>query len=111
MSSRPRIPLPRLMAAINGHWQLRSAMARGPRVTVQGRLALQNQGRLVIGDRVRLVSKPFPLELVTLRGGSLEIGNNVFINFGSSIVASNRVTIGDDCLIGTHVMVMDCDFH
>ena len=27
------------------------------------------------------------------------------------LVASRRVKVGNDCLIGTHVMVMDCDFH
>lgn len=83
----------------------------GPRVTLQGRLALSNQGRLVMGDRIRLVSTPYPLELVTLPGAVIELGTNVFINFGSSIVSSNRISIGDDCLIGTHTMVMDCDFH
>ena len=31
--------------------------------------------------------------------------------FGSSIVAAQHVKIGDDCLIGTHVSIMDCDFH
>jgi len=66
---------------------------------------------MTFGDRVRLVSTVARLELVTLPGGVLEIGNNVFINYGSSLVASDRVTIGNDCLIGTHVMVMDCDFH
>jgi acetyltransferase-like isoleucine patch superfamily enzyme len=96
---------------MNGHWQLRSAEQRGPRLTLHGRLALQNQGRLVLGDRVRLVSTPYPLEIVTLPGGQIVLGTNVFINFGSSIVASNRITVGDDCLIGTHVMIMDCDFH
>jgi maltose O-acetyltransferase len=65
----------------------------------------------MLGDRVRLVSTPYPLELVTMPGGCITIGTNVFINFGSSIVASKLVSIGDDCLIGTHVMVMDCDFH
>jgi maltose O-acetyltransferase len=101
----------RAASLANGHWQLRSASRQGRRITVQGRLALHNQGRLVMGDRIRLVSTPFPLELVTMPGGCIELGTNVFINFGSSIVASNRVAIGNDCLIGTHVMVMDCDFH
>jgi len=100
----------RAVAVVNGHWQLRSA-TRGRRVTLQGRLALHNQGRLILGDRIRLVSTPFPLEIVTMPGGCIEMGTNVFINFGTSIVASNRVRIGSDCLIGTHVMVMDCDFH
>jgi acetyltransferase-like isoleucine patch superfamily enzyme len=103
--------LPRVVAALNARWQLRSAASLGPRVTLRGRLALENRGRMVFGDRVRLVSTPYPLELVTMPGGLLEIGTNVFINFGTSIVASKQVSIGNDCLIGTHVMIMDCDFH
>jgi len=103
--------LQRGFAALNARRQLHSADRLGPRVTLKGRLALSNRGRLRIGDRVRLVSTPFPLELAILETGRLEIGTNVFINFGTSIVASALVSIGNDCLIGTHVMVMDCDFH
>jgi acetyltransferase-like isoleucine patch superfamily enzyme len=109
--ARPLELLPRLVAATNARWQLRSATLLGPRVTLRGRLALENQGRMVFGDRVRLVSTPFRLELVTMPGGELDVGHNVFINFGTSIVASKLISIGNDCLIGTHVMVMDCDFH
>lgn len=83
----------------------------GQRVTLRGRPAISNDGLLTIGERVRLVSTVAQLELVTLPGGHLEIGDNVFINYGSSLVASNHVKIGNDALIGTHVMVMDCDFH
>ncbi len=35
----------------------------------------------------------------------------MFINYGSSLVAGVHVKIGNDCMIGTHVMVMDTDFH
>ncbi len=97
--------------ALNARWHLRSASQRGPRVTLWGRPRVSNQGTLTVGDRVRLVSTVATLELATLRGGHLEIGDNVFINYGASLVASNHVKIGDHCLIGTHVMIMDCDFH
>jgi len=97
--------------ALNARVRLRHATSLGRRVTLRGRPAITNDGRMTIGDRVRLVSTVARLELVTVAGGHLEIGNNVFINYGSSIVASSHVRIGDDCLIGTHVMVMDCDFH
>jgi len=97
--------------AMNARWHLRSADAIGNRVTLRGRPAISNQGRLTIGNRARLVSTVATLELVSLPDGHIEIGNNVFINYGSSLVASKHVMIGDDCLIGTHVMVMDCDFH
>ena len=83
----------------------------GRRVTLRGRPAISNEGTLTLGERVRLVSTVAQLELVTLPGGHLEIGDNVFINYGSSLVASSHVKIGNDALIGTHVMVMDCDFH
>jgi acetyltransferase-like isoleucine patch superfamily enzyme len=84
---------------------------RGKRVTLRGRPAISNEGTITLGDRVRLVSTVATLELATLPGGHLEIGNNVFINYGSSLLAASHVKIGDDSLIGTHVMIMDCDFH
>ena len=97
--------------ALNARFHLRSAELTGWRVTLRGRPHVINDGTMVFGERVRLVSTVATLELVTLAGGRLEIGNNVFINYGTSIVASNLVRLGNDCLIGTHVMVMDTDFH
>jgi acetyltransferase-like isoleucine patch superfamily enzyme len=99
-----------LWPALNARIRLRGTVM-GRRVTLRGRPAVTNGGRMTFGDRVRLVSTVARLELVTLPGGHLEIGDNVFINYGSSLVASSHVRIGNDCLIGTHVMVMDCDFH
>ena len=99
-----------LWPALNARIRLRGTVM-GRRVTLRGRPAVTNHGRMTFGDRVRLVSTVARLELVTLPGGHLEIGDNVFINYGSSLVASSHVRVGNDCLIGTHVMVMDCDFH
>ena len=96
--------------ALNARIRLRSATL-GPRVWLRGRAVVENAGRMTFGDRVRLVSNVAPLELVTLPGGHLEVGDNVFINYGTSIVASSHVRIGNDCLIGTYVSVMDTDFH
>jgi maltose O-acetyltransferase len=106
-----RRALAKVGSALNARWHLRGATRLSGRVTLRGRPSIVNDGTLVIGDRVRLVSTVAMLELVTLPGGLLEIGDNVFINYGSSLVASRRVKVGNDCLIGTHVMVMDCDFH
>ncbi len=97
--------------ALNARIRLRRATRLGKRITLRGRPKVVNQGRMTFGERVRLDSTVATLELVTLPGGHLEIGNNVFINYGTSLVASTHVKIGNDCLIGTHVMVMDCDFH
>lgn len=97
--------------AINARIRLRHATSLGRRVTLRGNPAVTNEGRMTIGNSVRLVSTVARLELVALSTGHLEIGDNVFINYGCSLVSSAHVLIGNDCLIGTHVMVMDCDFH
>ncbi|MDW3214139.1 MAG: DapH/DapD/GlmU-related protein [Ilumatobacteraceae bacterium] len=65
----------------------------------------------MIGERVQLVSTVARLELVAERGGRLEIGARSLVNFGCSIVALERVTIGERCLIGPHCMIMDTAFH
>jgi maltose O-acetyltransferase len=96
---------------LNARLRLRGVTTLGRRVRLRGRPAITNEGRMTIADRVRLVSTVATLELVSLRGGHLEIGESTFINYGTSIVASAEVRIGAGCLIGTHVMVMDCDFH
>jgi carbonic anhydrase/acetyltransferase-like protein (isoleucine patch superfamily) len=103
--------LAKIPPALNARRHLRTATSLGPRVTLHGRPSVVNRGRMTIGDRVRLNSTVATLELVSLPGGHLEIGENVFINYGSSLVASVHVKVGNDCLIGTHVMVMDTDFH
>ena len=97
--------------AVNARIRLRHATSLGRRVTLRGRPAVTNDGRMTFGDRVRLVSTVATLELVTLPTGHLEIGDNVFVNYGTSLVSSAHIKIGNDCLIGTHVTVMDCDFH
>jgi tetrahydrodipicolinate N-acetyltransferase len=103
--------LTRFGPALNARIQLRSAEFRGKRVTLHGRAVISNYGRITLGDRVRLVSTVAKLELATLPGGHLEIGDNVFINYGCSLSSSSHIKIGNDVLIGSHVMIMDSDFH
>src|SRR4051794_22490501 len=94
-----RLSLARLLPALNARVQLRTARFSGHRVTLSGRAVIDNQGTITLGDRVRLVSTEAKLELATLPGGHLEIGDSVFINYGTSIAASEHVKIGNDCLI------------
>jgi len=103
--------LSKIGPVLNARWHLRHANHVGPRVTLSGRPKVDNQGTMTFGDRVQLESTVAKLELVTLPGGHLEVGDRVLINFGTSVVASNHVKIGNQVLIGTHVMIMDCDFH
>src|SRR4051794_3394062 len=90
---------------------LRNIDAVGARVRVQGRPLITNRGRMTIGERVRIVATPVRTELVTFEHGTLTIGPRTLVNFGTSISASERVSIGADCLIGTHAIIMDNDFH
>jgi acetyltransferase-like isoleucine patch superfamily enzyme len=121
----PAAPSPNLLARVryvltnlskvgpvlNARRHLRKATSLGRKVTLYGNPQVVNEGTMTIGERCRLVSTVAKLELVALPGGHLEIGENVFINYGSSLVSSTHVKIGNDVLIGTHVMVMDTDFH
>ena len=98
-------------AVARARWYLRGAEHVGSRVRLRGRPAVFARGRLIVHERVQLVSTIATLELVVEHGATLEIGARSLVNFGTSIVATNSVTIGPRCLIGTHCMIMDTPFH
>jgi acetyltransferase-like isoleucine patch superfamily enzyme len=98
-------------STLAARWYLRHADVVGPRVRVRGRPVVKNWGRMVVGDRTQLVSTIATLELVTMKGGTLEIGPRTLLNYGGSIAAHERITIGERCLIGTHSIIIDNDFH
>ncbi len=70
-------------SALNARWALRKADKVGPRVRLRGRPVVINHGRMVIGDRVQLLSTVATLELVTERGGTLEIGERSLVNLAA----------------------------
>lgn len=98
-------------AVVNAHWSLRRADDVGVRVRVRGRPSVANRGRMVIGQRVQLVSTIATLELVSEPGGLLEIGERTLVNFGCSLVATELVRIGARCHIGPYTMLLDNAFH
>ena len=72
-----------------------------------------------IGDRTVLISKGeltalgvnHPVVLRTLRSGArIDIGSDVGAS-GASICAAQMVVIGDECLLGANVTIVDTDFH
>ncbi len=99
-----------MLAVLRARWYLRNAEL-GPKVRLWGRPVIHKGGRLVIGERARLVSTVVPLELAVAPGACLEIGAGTFINYGCSIAATELVRIGPRCNIGTYAMIMDNDFH
>ena len=98
-------------AVLAARWYLRHATSVGPRCRVYGHPKIENRGRLVLGERVRLVSTITPIEIGVEAAGTLEIGSRTFVNYGCSIAATSLVRIGERCNIGTYVMMMDNDFH
>lgn len=109
--AKPGRHLPDVAAWLSAMLQLRTCTSVGVRPRVWGRVRIENEGRLVIGDRVRIRAVPWTTELASLAGGTLQIGNGTFINSGVSIGACLSITIGDHCQIGPRVLIMDNDFH
>jgi acetyltransferase-like isoleucine patch superfamily enzyme/acyl carrier protein len=83
--------------------------ARG--AVLAGRPSVQNQGRLVVGARLRLDSVPVQSHLVVAPGGLLELGDDVSIGHGAAIAAHAHVRISDGARIGPFVSIADTDFH
>lgn len=111
MKRRPPAFLRNANRVLRARWYLRHASLVGPRVRLQGRPRVVADGRLLVHDRAKLVSTVATLELVTGENGTLEIGERTLVNFGCSVVALDRVSIGERCLIGPHCMIMDTAFH
>jgi acetyltransferase-like isoleucine patch superfamily enzyme len=98
-------------AVLRARWYLRDATRLGSKVRVWGHPAISNRGTLSIGDRVRIVSTIATTEIRVSEGGSLDIGDSVYINHGCSIGATLSIRIGANCSIGSHTIIMDNDFH
>ena len=98
-------------AVLRAHWYLRKARSVGSRVRLRGRPVIVARGGIVVEDRVQLMSTVARLELVAYPGATLRIGAGSLVNFGTSIVALESVSIGERCLIGTHCMITDTAFH
>lgn len=98
-------------AVARAHWYFRKATQLEKKVRVWGRPAIHNSGTMIIHERARFVSTIATLELVANQGGTLEIGESAFINYGCSIAANQLVRIGAECNIGTYCIMMDNDFH
>lgn len=96
---------------LNARWSLRGVDEVGTRVRVRGHPVVENRGRMVIGERVQLVSTIATLELVSEADGLLEIGPRCLVNFGCSLVAHDHVHIGADSHIGPYTMMLDNDYH
>ncbi|ESU25836.1 hypothetical protein FLJC2902T_30300 [Flavobacterium limnosediminis JC2902] len=81
-------------------------------------ILLKGQGKIVFGDKVKVGVELSPgfysgYGYIEVRNPEsvIEIGNNVRLNNGFSIVALQKIIIGDNVLIGLNLSVSDSDFH
>jgi acetyltransferase-like isoleucine patch superfamily enzyme len=82
----------------------------GKNTILNGRFAFRGKGRLVIGDDVNMWAHKEKNEFITLdEDAVIEIGDRCRLN-GISIQCKKRVSVGNDCLIGS-AMILDTDYH
>jgi acetyltransferase-like isoleucine patch superfamily enzyme len=90
---------------------LRGCAQVGALTRLKGRVVVRNSGVIRIGSRVRLWADPTPIELSTLPGAELRIGDGTSINRGVCLCARDAIHIGRNCGIGNDVLILDSDFH
>jgi acetyltransferase-like isoleucine patch superfamily enzyme len=82
-------------------------------------LSLSPQSTIQIGERCAMCSRStrtalgvnHPIVLRTLQpGAELRVGDGVRMS-GTTICAAERVVVGDRCVIGANVTIVDTDFH
>ena len=94
-----------------GRLYLRRCTRVGAWPRVYGRPRIVNGGTIEVGERFIMFNHTVRSELVTHPGGCIRIGDRVFLNYGVSISAHQRVEIGDACQVGSYVCMMDNDYH
>jgi len=88
---------------------LRACDAVGVGARVVGRMRIDNRGSIVVGQGLVVVATFLPVELITGTEGTIELGDQVWMNFGVVISARSQVKIGHRVMIGQHCIVSDVD--
>ena len=96
---------------LNACWQLRKCTKVGRWTRLEGSIFIHNEGQIILGEHLLFHSRYAHSVLTTFGSGCLEIGDRTFVNYGVDIAATSLIKIGSDCLIGTHVSILDNDYH
>jgi len=103
---------PRLAAAlINAQLRIRGAERLPLSVRLTGRIRLQARGQIEFGEGVTLIGNVVPIEIISHEDARISIGDDTFINYGSSISAHKQVKIGHHCLLGHYTLIIDNNEH
>ncbi len=79
----------------------------GSDVVVHGPLGVNIEGEAHIGPRCCFVSGPVPTTLRVARGGTLDIGEACYFNYGVSLDVKQSVRVGPRCMFGSYVHLGD----
>ena len=110
VAERARKGLSYLAGTLLAPLRLRAVSSVGARARTIGRPRIVNAGRIMIGSDLAMNSAFSPVELVAQEQGEIVFGDGVHVNYGTSIRASGRVTLGDRVSIGPYCILDDSDF-
>jgi maltose O-acetyltransferase len=100
-----------LTRLVNAQLRLRGRVHLPLTVQLQGRVRIAGRGDIILGEGVSLIGDVVPLEFIAHKGASIVVGDQTFINYGSSISAHESVIIGHNCLLGHYTFIIDNDHH
>ena len=76
-----------------------------------GRALVTNDGQMSIGDHVVFMRGKVHVELTTQSQGCIRVGAFTQFNYGCILVACRQINIGERCLFGYYVTVLDSAMH
>ena len=77
---------------------------------VKGRPIIVGEGRITIGRKILIINRYMPVEISCAKDAEITIGDNVSINHGVLIAARERITIGNNVMIGNLSIISDTFF-
>jgi acetyltransferase-like isoleucine patch superfamily enzyme len=83
----------------------------GAGTRVWGQPWIHGRGTILVGRGVVLDGRQAPIELHASGMGVIEIGDGAIVRGGCSVEATARVSIGNGCILGPYVKVIDNQFH
>lgn len=69
-------------------------------------ISILNRSRITIGKKIMIRG---PVYINAINGGIIDIGKNVFFNRNCSVTSMGKIIIGDFCMFGNNVVVVDHD--
>jgi FkbH-like protein len=88
---------------------LRGCAALGSGARVSGRVVVENPASISIGSGFVVHAGFLPVELRAGPEGRIEIGDDVWLNFGTVLAGAKRIRIGNRVMFGQHCIVSDVD--